>query len=714
MLPLLACLALPCVADFEKDVVPILARRCLECHSGEEAAGKLDLTRESALRQGGRSGPAVTHGQPGTLMERVTDGRMPPPAKGLSQTLPLSEQTVLANWVSSGAVWPKGRVLDPLERSTEKRGGRDLWSLQPVRATTIPSGQHPIDYFVETELRTKGWSVAPPADRPTQLRRLSIDLTGLPPTSAEVESFQRDNSPDAYEKQVDRLLASPRFGERRARQWLDVVRWAETSGYERDQDKPFAWKYRDWLISAFNNDIPLKRFIVEQMAGDEIPERTESSVIATGMLRLGTWNDEPNDAREYQYDRLEDLVHVTGTAFLAMTIKCARCHDHKFDPVSQHDYYRVAAAFWPGPVRAGSAGPLGGPPVDRTGKDVLAWADLSATPPPLHLLKKGDHLRPGSEVPFGYPSMVPILAKTPLPVGTGASTGRRLALAKWITDPQNPLTWRVWANRLWAAHFGEGIVRSLDLFGFTGDRPTHPALLDWLATELLRTGGRSKAIHRLIVTSKAYKQSSLHPMAAEYEAVDASNKYLWHAPRKRLDAETLRDAMLQSSGLLDTRRVGGPSFYPEISAEALEGWSRKGSEWKPSPPEEQGRRSLYAYAKRGLPEPTRAVFDAPDGTLPCGKRDVTLAAPQALALLNNAFIWKQARSLVEKAGDNITEEDFISHVWLQTLARQPRADERTAASAHLLAGRRLLGLEKEARTSLALVLMNTNEFMFID
>lgn len=269
-----------------------------------------------------------------------------------------------------------------------KKGGRDLWSLQPVRATTIPSGQHPIDYFVETELRTKGWSVAPPADRPTQLRRLSIDLTGLPPTSAEVESFQRDNSPDAYEKQVDRLLASPRFGERKARQWLDVVRWAETSGYERDQDKPFAWKYRDWLISAFNNDIPLKRFIVEQMAGDEIPERTESSVIATGMLRLGTWNDEPNDAREYQYDRLEDLVHVTGTAFLAMTIKCARCHDHKFDPVSQHDYYRVAAAFWPGPVRAGSAGPLGGPPVDRTGKDVLAWADLSATPPPLHLLKK--------------------------------------------------------------------------------------------------------------------------------------------------------------------------------------------------------------------------------------------------------------------------------------------------------------------------------------
>lgn len=714
MLPLLACLAVPCAPDFEKDVVPILARRCLECHSGEEAAGKLDLTRESTLRQGGRSGPAIAHGPSGTLLERVADGRMPPPAKGLSQALPTSERTVLANWITSGAVWPSGRILDPLEKSTEKRGGRDLWSLQPIHAPTVPPGQHPVDYFMGNELRKNGWLPAPPADRPTQLRRLSIDLTGLPPTASEVEAFLADNSPDAYEKQVDRMLASPRFGERRARQWLDVVRWAETSGYERDQDKPFAWKYRDWVISAFNNDLPLTRFITEQLAGDEIPQRTESSVIATGMLRLGTWNDEPNDAREYQYDRLEDLVHVTGTAFLAMTIKCARCHDHKFDPLSQRDYYRVAAAFWPGPVRAGSAGPLGGPPADRTGKDVLAWADLSASPPPLHLLKKGDPLRPGVEVPFGYPSLIPVLAKRPLPAGNGATTGRRLALAQWITDPQHPLTWRVWANRIWATHFGEGIVRSVDLFGFTGDRPTHPELLDWLASELLRTGGLSKPIHRLLVTSRVYRQSSVHPQAAEYERTDASNKLLWHAPRKRLDAETLRDAMLQASGLLDTRRVGGPSFYPEVSAEALEGWSRKGSEWKPSPPEEQGRRSLYAYAKRGLPDPTRAVFDGPDSTLPCGKRDVTLAAPQALALLNNAFAWKQAHTIAEMAGSQTTDNSFITHVWLRVLAREPRPEERAAATAHLRAGYRLTGSERQTRSSLALVVLNTNEFMFID
>ena len=709
---LLACAQPP---DFEKQIAPLLVRHCLECHAGDEPAGKLDLTREAGLHGGGKSGPAFLPedlaGSP--LMARVTEGKMPPPVKGKSQALAPAETALLRDWLAAGAPWPKGRLLDPYERSTTKRGGRDLWSLQPQHSAVVPPGAHPVDHWVEGRLRDRGWVYAPPATKPDLLRRLSIDLTGLPPTLAEVQAFVADNTADAYEKQVDRLLASLRFGERWARHWLDVARWAETSGYERDQEKPFAWKYREWLINAFNSDMPLDRFIQEQLAGDELPDKSAASVIATGFLRLGTWNDEPNDANEYQYDRLEDLVHATSTAFLAITIKCARCHDHKFDPIPQRDYYRVASAFWAGPVRAGSPGALGGPPPDLLGKEVLGWTDLGNAPPPIRLLKKGDPARPGVEVPFGLPSLVTAVSAT-LPSPTAKTTGRRLALARWIADTRNPLTARVWVNRLWMHHLGEGLVRSVDNFGFNGDKPTHPELLDFLAAELGRQGGHSKPLHRLVVTSRAYRQAVIHPRAAEYEQSDAGNQLLWRANRRRLDAESLRDAMLLASGQLDLSRLGGPSFIPEISAEALEGWSKKGAEYKPSPPAEQRRRTLYAFVKRGLLDPAQTVFDAPDSTLPCGKRDSTTVAPQALTLLNNPFSQAQGMALALRAGHPGDDAGFAHAVWRLTLAREPSTADVETALRHLRDQSARLGSIAKARQSLALVLLNTNEFIFVD
>ena len=715
MLPLLL-LVFGQPPDFEKQVAPVLVRRCLECHAGDDPAGKLSMTTLAALRTGGRSGNALQamDGSDCLLMERVVAGTMPPPAKGKARPLAAGEQAILSAWVKAGAPWPAGRVLDPYELSTETRGGRDLWSLQPLKKTEVPAGAHPVDYFIGKKLAKNGWTGAPPAAKATLLRRLSIDLTGLPPSYEEVKAFEADARPDAYERVVDKLLASPRYGERWARHWLDVARWAETSGYERDQEKPFAWKYREWVIDAFNRDLDHRTFVTHQLAGDEVVGATEASRIATGFLRLGTWNDEPNDAKEYQYDRLEDLVHATSTAFLAMTVKCARCHDHKFDPIPQRDYYRMANAFWAGPVPAGSPGALGGPPADLVGKEILGWTDLSANPPPLKLLKKGDPARPGAEVGFGALSLVSAVAIPEAKSPTGKTTGRRLALATWITDPKHPLTWRVWVNRVWMHHFGEGLVRSVDNFGYTGDKPSHLELLDHLVEHFLQQGCSTKALHRLLVTSATFKQSTIHPQAEQYEARDAGNHLLWRANRRRLDAETVRDAMLAASGQLDVAKLGGPSFTPEISPEALEGWSKKGTEYKPSPPDQQRRRTLYAYVKRGLLDPTQTVFDAPDSTLPCGKRDSTTVPTQALALLNNPLALKQAMALAAKAGHADDDARFVEQAWRLALARDPRPEEQRAALEHLRQQAEVLGGAAKARQSLALVLLNTNEFVFAD
>ncbi|QDV48875.1 PSD1 and planctomycete cytochrome C domain-containing protein [Gimesia fumaroli] len=725
--------------DFETEIVPLLINRCIECHQEQNKSGSLSVVTRADLLKGGDSGTAVDLKSPleSHLLARVRDGEMPPEKQGRPQKLPADELQRLERWLAAGAPWPEGRKIDLFERTTKLRAGRDWWSLQPIKRPAVPTLKtgsqpaNPIDAFILKRLEEKQLKPAPLADKRTRLRRLYYDITGLPPTLKQITQFENDTSPDAWERRIDALLASPQYGERWARYWLDLVRYADTSGYERDQEKPFAWKYRDWVVDAFNSDLPYDRFILEQIAGDELPDRSKSSVIATGFLRLGTWNDEPNDPLDYQYDRLEDLVHTTSSAFLGMTVKCARCHSHKFDPITQEDYYRMASAFWAGPIAAGDRKLLGGPKPEQLGfPDVLGWTDLSSSPAPLHVLKNGEREHPLQAVTPASLSMIPELERPFTPHPKDADTShRRLQLARWITNPNQPLTARVFVNRLWLHHFGEGIVRSPNNFGFMADPPTHPELLDWLAAEFQSGGGTIKRMHKLILMSRTWQQSSLHPQAKEYQSRDAGNRLWWRAERRRLDAEALRDSMLARTGELDLRR-GGPGFRPAISAAALEGLSTKSKAWQASPPEEQNRRSLYTYSKRGLLPPMMTTFDLCDSTQSCGKRDVTTVPTQSLAMLNNEFVHARSETLAREISQATSEPGAqVRQLWERVYARPPAAEEKTLAVRHLVVQSAHFQKSQQqaastsstemtpnelALASLCHVLFNSNEFLYLD
>jgi hypothetical protein len=695
-LSLLCLLASTAAAtDFEREIAPLLVRRCVECHDEAKASGGLVLTTSAGLRKGGDSGATINSEQPeeSLLLQRVHDGEMPPESRGESQKLPDAEIEILGRWLKGGANWPEGRTLDLYEATSDVRAGRDFWSLQPVVPPDVPlfgeassPKPHPIDAFIRAKLKQEGMSSASRADARTLIRRLYFDLIGLPPSFEEVEAFAADPSDAAWQAAIDKLLDSPQYGERWGRYWLDVVRFAETCGYERDQVKPNAWKYRDWVINAFNSDMPFNEFAVKQLAGDELPNRTKDDVIATGFLMLGTWNDEPNDNADYQYDRLEDLVHATSSAFLGLTVKCARCHEHKFDPIPQVDYYRVASAFWAGPIAARDRKLIGGPSAEELGfDDVLGWTDLSREPRPLHVLRAGNRHAPLEEVrPASLTAVPELFANFEAPAADATTTHRRLQLARWIADERNPLTARVFVNRLWQHHFGKGLVRSPNNFGFRGERPTHPKLLDWLTAEFVSGGWTSKRIHRLILTSETWRQSSLHPQAESYSQRDFNNQLWWRAERRRLDAEALRDSMLAASGEIDLR-VGGPGFNPTIEQAALEGLSRKSSAYQASPPDEQRRRSVYIFAKRHLLPPLMTTFDFADTTLPCGERNVTTVAPQALALLNNEFPHGRSTALAKRViaatRDNLDAQ--LAAAWRFALNREPAAAELQIAREHV-------------------------------
>ena len=704
--------------DFERDVAPLLIKNCIECHSANESSGGLNLTSESGLHKGGDNGVVINQQQrdQSAIIARVTAGEMPPEKNGKPQTLTPEEQRLMTKWIVSGAAWPAGRTLELYERTTSKRAGRDWWSLQPL--ATASAGQS-IDTLWLAKLKEQDLSPAPPANSRSLLRRLYFDLIGLPPDKAAIDRFVSDPSPDAYERVVDRLLSQPAFGQRWARYWLDLVRYAETNGYERDAVKPGAWRYRDWVIDAFNSDMPYDRFVTEQLAGDELDERTESTVVATGFLRLGTWDDEPNDPLEYQYDRLEDLVHATTTAFLGLTVKCARCHDHKFDPIPQTDYYRIAGAFWAGPVAHRQRDLNGGPTKDELGYDVLGWTDLGPQAKDLQLLKKGNVHRPAGVVAPGTLTAMPALAhEFTAPSAPAKTTRRRSQLAEWIVDERNPLPPRVMVNRLWQHLIGDGLVRSPDNFGFQGSRPTHPELLDWLAADFVAGKWSMKRSIRQIVLSQAYRQSSLHPEAARYEAIDPANHNLWRANRRRLDAEALRDSLLLVSGRLNLQ-AGGESFKAPINAEALEGLSMKGGAYQASPAQDTTRRSVYMFVKRSLAVPLMTVFDCCDTTTPAGKRDVTIVAPQALTLMNNATILEESRAIAGRLpatrdlngpGGNMA----IDAAWQWVLSRDPSDRERALARAHLADALAKTNDPLNAWASLCHVLINTNEFITID
>jgi mono/diheme cytochrome c family protein len=716
---------------FESRIRPLLVEQCSRCHGPAKQLGGLRLDSREALVKGGGRGSSFTAATTDqSLFMQAVLGKgglqMPPGA-------PLKQKQIddLRQWVAMGAPWPDHTAGAP---------AGDLWSAKPVKFVAPPKVdgwplnaanskiksqkskiENPIDAFILAKLGEKGLSPAPPADRRTLIRRVTFDLTGLPPTSAEIANFIGDKQPGAYERVVDRLLASPRYGERWARYWLDLVRYADTNGYERDAEKPNSWRYRDYVINAFNNDKPYDRFIIEQLAGDELPNANEETWTATGFLRLGTWDDEPNDPLEYTYDRLDDLVHSTTTAFLALTVKCARCHDHKFDPLPQRDYYAIAAHFWPGYLRPADRELIGGPPRDKVKFPVLAFTNEADTTP-LHLLEKGNAHNPGPVVEPGYLTLV-----NNVKMDANAPKGsKRLQLAEWIANPANPYTARVLVNRVWQQHFGRGLVSTSDNFGRKGALPTHPELLDWLAAAFVapdsgskteqegKNAGRQengdgkdsaekqkdknaengdhtskgawsiKKLQRLIVTSTTYKQSSLNPKQAEFEQKDSLNEWLWHGPRTRLDADSLRDAILAVSGRINLQ-MGGRGFTPTVSKEALEGLSRKGAEWIVSPNGEQNRRSIYLFLKRALIPPLMTVFDFGDTTAPMAQRDVTLSPTQALAMLNNDFLTQQseafARRVIKEAGNDPSEQ--VKAAWRLALGRAPSAKEASEAIAYV-------------------------------
>jgi len=676
--------------DFEKDVSTVLIKRCVECHDSTNAKGGLDLTTLTGVVKGGESGAAVTSGNSSEsfLIERITSGDMPPPVKGVPQALPAEEIKILIAWIDEGLAWPSDRKLDLYEQTTDVRGGRDWWAFQPITNPPLPTPienmtiNNAIDLFINARLQKLGLTPAAPATRTQLLRRVYYDLTGLPPSPAAVTAFNNNNSDNAYEKVVDDLLGSKQFGERWARHWLDLVRFAETCGYERDQLKPNIWKYRDWVVAAFNDDMPYDKFITDQLAGDEVPYRDEQSLIATGMIRAGTWNDEPNDPTDYQYTRLEDMVHTTSSAFIGLTVKCARCHDHKFDPIRQTDYYRFANAFWSGFI--GQAN-LGGPSEKELGSTAFGWTDRSAKVAPLHRLINGERQKPAEVVRPASLSTIPSLERVfDSPPEDAKTTTQRLQLAKWITDQNNPLTARVIVNRLWQHTMGEPIVRSPNNFGFKGELPTHPALLDYLSTQLLRNEWKLKPLIKMIVMSRTYRQASNHANYLEYSEKDYLNKYWWRANRKRLDAEQLRDSLLAASGQLN-RTTGGPSFYPQMTPEALEGLSRKAGAWETSSLDQRNRRSIYMMTKRSRLLPLMTTFNFTDTTLPCGQRDVTTVAPQALALLNNQFLHQQSQAFADRLLEEHPEASAqrIISAWRLAIGREPRSEELEFSQQHI-------------------------------
>jgi hypothetical protein len=803
----------------QHDVIPILLRRCTACHGLRRQEGGLDLRTKAGLLHGGKSGPAVLAGKPdqSMIVKKIRAGQMPPRDRLVEASVkpmePAELETVV-RWIESGLpeiTTPPDvatAVPDPLVTEKDRR----FWSFRPPQPQIVPRVyradrvHNPIDAFILAKLEQKGLTLSPEADRATLLRRASFDLTGLPPEPAEVDAFLADQSPDAYEKRIDRLLASPRYGERWGRFWLDVAGYADSEGKrEQDLPRPHAWRYRDYVIRAFNADKPYDRFLLEQIAGDELadyehaPEITPElydNLVATGFLRMApdaTWAN----ITGFVPDRLEviaDEIDILGSAVLGLSLKCARCHSHKFDPIPQRDYYRLADVFkgaydeydWLKPDVRPGLGPvsqdvLGGrhlpyvttaerreweaenariqrdinavrSTLDRKAEtvsakyletrlallpDVLrddlrtmlataadkrdavqkylaakfeqslrgdretlkkldpafkkesdaAEASIKAlqarrlpepriqalwdrgAPSPTYVYRRGDPLNPGQLVGPGVPSALTD-GKTTFdirPPWPGATkTGRRLAFARWVTETDNPLSARVAVNRIWKHHFGTGIVSTLGNFGKVGAAPTHPELLDWLAREFVREGWSVKALHRLLVTSSTYRQSSA--VTSELQRLDPANSCYSRMPLTRLDAESLYDTLLLVAGRLDERRYG-PADPVQVRADGLVTPTGAARGW---------RRLIYVQQTRKQIPTHLENFDYPQMNPNCLERRDSTVAPQALHLMNNGMVQELAehfahRVLREAGNDTAAQIDRANVI---ALGRHPSKEEK--------------------------------------
>jgi hypothetical protein len=719
---------------FEAHIRPLLANNCFKCHGPSKQRGSLRLDSRATILQGGASGPAVVPGKPlESLLIRAVhyqDLEMPPGKKLASRDVALLEE-----WVKMGAPWPGATAV--VAAGPRKEGlqvtaqDRQAWAFQPVTRPAVPrpmgpGAANPIDAFVLEKLKTRGLTLSPPASKRELIRRAYFDLIGLPPPPEAVDAFLADPAPDAYERLLDRLLASPQYGERWGRHWLDVARFAQTSGYERDDEKPDAWRYRDYVIRAFNEDRPYDQFVREQVAGDELDRVTDDSLIATAFYHLGVWDDEPDDARQAEFDDLDDMLSVTATAFLGITLGCARCHDHKFDPIPQEDYYSMLAFLrnvriyqkpGKGAEKANFASLRGG---GRT----LAIHEHGPVAKATHVLIRGSAATPGKEVQPRFiqvlcPSAVAARPPQPKQSPSARTTGRRKVLAEWIASPRNPLTARVIVNRLWHHHFGRGIVATPSDFGKTGLPPTHPELLDWLASELVAGGWRLKRLHKLIMLSETYRQLS-RARNDRGVAIDPGNTLLWRQNLRRLEAEAIRDTMLAVSGRLNLQ-MGGRGIFPTLAKEVLATQSKPGYGWGKSSKAEEGRRSVYIFVKRTLGVPFLEAFDQASPDTPTAARPTTTIAPQALILLNSAFLNEQAQAcadrLLREGGAEPSAN--VERLLRLALGRPPDAEEARTALAYLDRVQAQLatagaGRYREALAMLCRVVLNLNELVYVD
>ncbi len=954
------------LAFFESQVRPLLVTHCVDCHGGRKVRSGLSLIDRDSLVRGGERGPAVDEANPEksvllAAIEYRNDLEMPPTAK-----LPPAERAILSDWIKRGTPWTAGEAgrlgtleAEPVRERLITDKDRDYWAYRPVVRPTVPSpradkwSKHGIDAFIASRVESAGLSPSPLADDVTLLRRATYDLTGLPPTRAEVAAYLADTAPEKWERLIDRLLESPQYGEKWGRYWLDLVRYAETNGYERDSTKVNMWRYRDYVIRSFNSDKPYDQFIIEQIAGDELPGAGPDERIATGFHRLPIWDDEPIDRNQSRADVLADIIDVTTLTFLGTTVGCARCHDHKKDPITQRDYYRMMAFFnnltdhgtgkhitrpiedpqrpgetiwslnertarlseldqqlqvyldevaaawaksgraieeeervllptserekqtwrytfdkqddgweaqgfdasaWKqGPGGFGRRGTpaskigtdwtapeiylrrsfrlteippnlairfhhdddvevyingvpvferdkytvayhremltdqardalvvgsntiavhcvqdFGGQYIDvglgtghppqqlhdlwierlkREGRDLIgadrfeeadAILTLIATetarpvrrpyPAPIAFERSDNspkqfiHLRgnanvPGDEVTPGFPEVLgPAgnqLANVPVPANGAKSTGRRLVLARWIASRNNPVTARVMVNRIWQFHFGRGIVRSPSDFGQLGTGPTHPKLLDFLASEFMARDWSIKQMHRFIMSSRAYRMTSKATAAGQTR--DPNNDLFWRFDMRRLTAEEIRDSVLAVNATLN-RQMFGPSIYTKLPREVLETSSRPDQAWGKSPPDQQDRRSIYVFVKRSLRESFLETFDQADTDSSCAERFVTNVPTQTLTMLNSAFLNEESGVLADHLLQQSKDLDEQIRSALQgALARPPLAEEVERNVAFVRRMRADFGLdERESLRLFSLSLYNLNEFLFLD
>ena len=804
-------------SDLAEEASTILKENCHLCHGSAMQQSGLDLRTRAKILQGGERGAAVTAASPDRswlwrLVNHQVKPFMPPTGK-----LDDEKIEVLRKWILAGAPMPKAGVSDDeaerlealrkLEERPITEEERAWWAFAPPARPTVPdaSGGNPIDAFLDRKLEEEGLLKNGPAARRTLVRRAHLDLIGLPPTPEETEAFINDDSDKAWEALLERLLESPHYGERWGRHWLDLVHYADSGGYERDFDWPTMWRYRDYVIDAFNSDKPYDQFIVEQIAGDEINPGSVEANIATGYLRMVLDNNIKDERT--RMDELDDNVATTSQTFLAMTTQCARCHNHKFDPIPQRDYYQMQAVFFstreidyplasPGIVARHEAAikeivrqqrPLRDrlteiekphrdflfqaqldtyPPYYRTAwetpaekrnagqrlnarqvealykqikrSDILARMseqelagiketeqrinELDATRPekyptartiteesrdplPSYFLHRGD---PGSKGSVMNPGVLTVAARAEprfsQPPAEARTSWRRRHFAEWIASKDNPLTARVMVNRIWQHHFGEGIVRTPSNFGKTGTLPSHPDLLDWLAMEFVESGWSVKHMHRLMLTSDAYRRESLDN--SENLARDGTNRFFWRQSRNRHEVETIRDQIMAVAGTLN-RSLGGPAVRPFIDPSLFQSSTNRTWSGLAIGDPESWRRSVYVFSKRSIRYPMFEAFDQPDMVSSCSRRTRSTVAPQALLLMNNAEVLLQAKHFAQRVAVEAGHDPGaqVDRAFVLALSRKPAPSERSKAL-------RFVGTTPTGLVDLCQTLFNLNEFLY--